>query len=58
MREHMAKNGSQQKIDLLFQREAWNEARTLLKQEQATRGALSQNTPQLQALQEDGEESL
>nr|WP_095193288.1 alginate biosynthesis TPR repeat lipoprotein AlgK [Pseudomonas sp. Irchel 3A7] len=34
------------------------EAQRLLKQEQATRGALSQNTPQLQALQEDGEESL
>ncbi|MGJ7517944.1 alginate biosynthesis TPR repeat lipoprotein AlgK [Pseudomonas baetica] len=34
------------------------EAQRLLKQEQAVRGALSQNTPQLQALQEDGEEAL
>jgi alginate biosynthesis protein AlgK len=34
------------------------EAQRLLKQEQATRGALSQNTLQLHALQEDGEESL
>src|SRR5436190_421256 len=33
--DRMSKNGVQQKIDLLFQREAWNEARTLLKQEQA-----------------------
>ncbi|VVQ01609.1 Alginate biosynthesis protein AlgK [Pseudomonas fluorescens] len=34
------------------------QAQRLLKQEQSTRGALSQNTPQLQALQEDGEEAL
>ncbi|WP_433769096.1 alginate biosynthesis TPR repeat lipoprotein AlgK [Pseudomonas putida] len=34
------------------------EAQRLLKQEQSVRGALSQNTPQLQALQEDGEEAL